>query len=327
MTASENMEQQHQEQIDSTREALTDKFKDDMSSLEDNVLIGMAMFLSEWSVSDTIKDYLSSGGIGDMIQDKILGAALKKALAGNQEWESKGLELFDTIQKARNGLLALHRKKAKEWFSDELTTLRQEFGIQWVVPVRAEAASDEVADGSFEEIENTDISWKKQLLFADVVSSPFERGRTSTLCSATVQKNAINLFNLVVPSWNAIDAQNLAMDTATQDANNRSVSSQTKDAYIESVFDKDAFSQAPASANVADVFVKSNSKYWHRCLAFKKFPQNERYILDPYRAPDKKSTEPKKLSDYEKRNKIVKVNFYETDTAVVDTLQEGPTIA
>jgi len=60
---SESLKQQHEEQINSTREALTDKFKNEMSSLEDNVILDIAMSLSEDSVSNFIEDYLTSDGI------------------------------------------------------------------------------------------------------------------------------------------------------------------------------------------------------------------------------------------------------------------------
>ena len=316
--STEWLKQQHEEQINSTREALTDKFKNEMSSLQDNVVLGAAMSLSEDSASSFIEDYLTSDGIGDMIQDRILGATLRKVLAGDEAWESAWLALFDRIDKARESLAALERKKAKKDFSDQLQSLHQEFwlsGVTSTVDVIPTSVSDEVSEA-------VDISEKNQILFSDIESSPFEKWQTATLCSATAQKNAKDIFGIVIPSWNAKDAEDLDMTTATQDSNKRYISLETKNAYIESIIWKDAFSQAPSAASVADVFVKSTSKYGHRCFAFKKFPQNEWYILDPYRAPDSKSNKPKKLSDYAKKNTITKVNFYETDTVVVDSIQQ-----
>jgi len=60
---SEDLRQQHEKQITSTREALVDKFENDISSLEDNVLLDTIMFLSKDSVSSTLQDYLTSDGI------------------------------------------------------------------------------------------------------------------------------------------------------------------------------------------------------------------------------------------------------------------------
>lgn len=125
----EQLQEQHKQQVDSARLELISQFKDEMHTLEENVLVNVALFLGEDKVDSILNDYLSSEGIVDVIKDKILWTALKRALAWDQQSESTGLALYTKIEKARESLLALDRAKIRKDFSQKLSEFRKEFQL------------------------------------------------------------------------------------------------------------------------------------------------------------------------------------------------------
>jgi hypothetical protein len=299
MSNPQALEEQHQKEIDVVREELTLKFKDELSSLKNGVM-DVALFLSPDWVSHAIHDYLSNDGVKDTIQDTVVWAAVQTALGEGEKWS----ELLNDLKEARDWLRDLDSTKSDE-------DLFPSPG--WPEPSHQEIQENPAS--------GLDVQSKQQILFSDVHSSPFERSATSTLCSKTAQKNAKDIFGLTIPSGNAIDAQNIDMTNNTKDGNNNTIPQETKDAYRKALTGSAIFSRSPENATFADVFVQSWSRYGHRCVAFKQFPDKDGksvwYILDPYKGPNKKSIEPIPLSDYEAKNTIVKVNFYETDKVVV----------
>lgn len=141
-----------------------------------------------------------------------------------------------------------------------------------------------------------DLKAKKIMPLNRILSQWIRRNPATgtTICSVSAREDAARYFNLKLPRWNAIDVQN-------------SYPTDNKD--FENCWEN----------NVADVFVKSKSQYWHRALGFRKW--NDWYILDPYTTWNNKS--PVRLEDYErevcgtKRMPITKVVFYKSDVRVV----------
>jgi hypothetical protein len=71
---------------------------------------------------------------------------------------------------------------------------------------------------------------------------------------------------------------------------------------------------------VADLFVSSSSEHGHRALAFatvNSAGEQDRYVLDPYRNTNKKSTKPIPLNDYTAT--IQRIDFYTSETVILDT--------
>jgi len=84
----EQLKEQHKQQVDSVRAEVVSQLRDEMHTLEENVLLNVALFLGEKQVDGILDNYLTRTGIVDAIKDKVLGAALKRSLAGDQESEA-----------------------------------------------------------------------------------------------------------------------------------------------------------------------------------------------------------------------------------------------
>ncbi len=123
------IKEQHKQQIDSAKTEIVSQLKDEMHTLEENVLLNVSLFLGEDQVDSILNDYLTNTGIVDIIKDKILGAALKRSLAGDQGSEAEWLILYNKIEKARESLLALDRSTTKKNFSEKLNEFRKEFQL------------------------------------------------------------------------------------------------------------------------------------------------------------------------------------------------------
>lgn len=115
--------------IDSARTEVVSQLRDEMHTLEENVLLNVSLFLGEDQVDKILDNYLSSTGIVDAIKDKVLWTALKRVLAGDHESEAEWLALYNKIEKAREALLALDRAKAKKDFATKLSDFRKEFAL------------------------------------------------------------------------------------------------------------------------------------------------------------------------------------------------------
>lgn len=125
----EQLKQQHKDQIDSVRAEVVSHLRDEMHTLEENVLLNVALFLGEKQVDGILDNYLTRTGIVDAIKDKVLGAALKRSLAGDQESEAAWLALYNKIEKARESLMNLDKAAAKADFSTKLNEFRKEFQL------------------------------------------------------------------------------------------------------------------------------------------------------------------------------------------------------
>lgn len=139
---SNELKEQHKQQIDSARVEVVSELRDEMHTLEENVLLNVSLFLGEDQVDKILDNYLTNTGIVDVIKDKILWTALKRVLAGDHKSEAEWLVLYNKIEKARESLLALDKAKAKNNFSEKLHEFRKEFQLdeEFYVP-------DEDCDG------------------------------------------------------------------------------------------------------------------------------------------------------------------------------------
>ena len=136
----------------------------------------------------------------------------------------------------------------------------------------------------------------KVLPFNRIFSSWFKRSSSgTTLCSRTAREDAMSLFWLTFPRWDAIEVQKSYWNRWSK--------------MIEPSWDN----------NVADIFTWSKSIYWHRLLGFKRW--NEWYVLDPYTTWW--SNVPMRLAEYEinvcKRmsRPIKKIVLYKSEKTVV----------
>ena len=105
--------------------------------------------------------------------------------------------------------------------------------------------------------DNEDNSFTKMFY-----SEPLEKKWSMTLCSRTARKNLYNLWinkNDVAWGDSAISSMNMYSDNSN---------------YVNN------FSLIPEWANVLDLFVDTNSRYEHRCVAYKKW--SDWFVLDPY---------------------------------------------
>jgi len=152
------LKEQHKQQIDSVRTEVVSQLRDEMHVLEENVLLNVALFLGEKQVDTILDDYLTRTGIVDAIKDKVLGTALKKSLAWDEESESIWLSLYSKIEKARESLINLDKAKAKADFSEKLHNFRKEFELDedFYVPDEDCDGDDIVIDESKLELEEYD---------------------------------------------------------------------------------------------------------------------------------------------------------------------------
>ncbi len=319
----EALQKQHETQLDAFKneymEALSKQWaatKQELSDLQESIVSD-----DDNSISESIKDSgmveETLGLIPKYFLDEYLSGWFWGWLTG--PLFLKGIfdkETFQELKGLRQEMRSLKDKIGTDSFDDDLWTLKGKYldGSDFDY-------SDTVVYNDIVDILGKDIKY-----FSQIESSPYESSPTSTLCSATVQKNAQNIFGITIPSGNAIDAQNLDLDTTKKDANGRTIPVDTREAFIGSAVWSDSFLLIPTRATMADVFVESSNKNGHRCLAFKKLPTNEWYILDPYRSPDTRSVKPKKLADYTKNNKIVKVNFYDTNVVIASDSYENSNV-
>ncbi len=125
----EQLKEQHKQQVDSVRAEVVSQLRDEMHTLEENVLLNVALFLGEKQVDGILDNYLTRTGIVDAIKDKVLGAALKRSLAGDQESEAAWLALYNKIEQARESLMNLDKASAKADFSTKLDAFRKEFQL------------------------------------------------------------------------------------------------------------------------------------------------------------------------------------------------------
>jgi hypothetical protein len=64
--------EQHKQKIDSARSEVVSQLRDEMHTLEENVLLNVSLFLGEDQVDKILDNYLTNTGIVDAIKDKIL---------------------------------------------------------------------------------------------------------------------------------------------------------------------------------------------------------------------------------------------------------------
>jgi len=311
----ETLEKQHETQLEIFRkgyvEALSKQWaatKEELSDLQESIVS------DENIVSETLKDSgiveETLGSIPKYFLDEYLSGWFWGWIIGPLFLKANfDKEAFEQIKACREEMKSLKDKIGTDSFASDLWSLKGKY-LEW---------STEVADTTPHENPSDvfDLHGKVTVPWSSIVSAPYEMGETTTLCSATAQNNAKTLFDITLPSGNAIDAQNIDVARDQKDSNGHAISSETKDAFIESISSNKPFDHAPDNATIADLFVQSSNAKWHRSFAFRNASDNEWYVLDPYRSPNSRSTAPKKLTDYMQKNTLVKANFYETEKVVV----------
>ncbi len=176
--------------------------------------------------------------------------------------------------------------------------------------------------------EFVEFQWKSFCGFSinNISSSPYYKNSQTwvTWCSKTARENWKN-FGIILPSWNAYDAWEkpwqdcvwtLPKDKINDKPKKRRKAIETQDFISGSKW------------NYADIYTESWSDYGHRVSAFKD-DSGQWYVLDPYtRVNWKLDTSPKKLEDYIKVKKILKVHFYESKWYVPDSqeIAENPKV-
>lgn len=173
------------------------------------------------------------------------------------------------------------------------------------------------------------IEWKKTIPLhqVELIADPYDsrensEGKRMTYCSQTAQDNAREIFGLIFPWWDW-SAQKTKEATAWGNIEWSRKSNESIDHYvttIDNVTDNTELTTWGQEAMVADLFVSSSSEHGHRALAFatvNSAGEQDRYVLDPYRNTNKKSTKPIPLNDYTAT--IQRIDFYTSETVILDT--------
>jgi len=195
---------------------------------------------------------------------------------------------------------------------------------QWNENIETTETTEKI-DGS----ENTELVKHNTFLGVNIdsiVSSPYYKNSQTgvTWCSKTARENW-KRFWLVLPSWDAYNAwekpwQDCLFTLPADKVNEKPKKKWKKIELTEFILSN--------KWNYADMYVESWSNYGHRASAFKD-DAGQWYVLDPYtRVNGRLDTSPKKLEDYAKTKKILKVHFYESKWYVPDSQEvaENPQV-